>query len=89
MYACGKSRDEIAIALFISPRTVDTHVKQARRRLGARTICHAVAILVAHGYIAVDGRRQELYIPAPLDEPSPLSLETGCDLDSTRIVLVG
>ena len=37
--------------LFISPHTVRTHVKNAMRKLEARTRAHAVAISMADGAI--------------------------------------
>lgn len=70
MYARGMGREEIAAELFISPLTVKIQFEKLRGRLdGASTLCQALAVAVAHGFIAVDGRQQELYIPAPIEEP--------------------
>lgn len=66
MYARGMSRDEIADELFLSPATIRTQVQLVRTRLGARTICEALAVSIACGYLGVDGRRQVVYIPEPL-----------------------
>lgn len=55
--AYGKSTDEIAEKLFVSPHTVRTHVKNVMRKLDARTRAHAVAIGMREGLIdAPDGR---------------------------------
>jgi PAS domain S-box-containing protein len=44
LLAEGLSGDEIAVRLFLSPETVRTHVRNAMRRLGARTRAQAIAI---------------------------------------------
>lgn len=69
MYARGMGRDEVAAELVISPLTVKIQLEKLRGRLGASTLCQAIAVAVAHGFLAVDGRQQELYIPAPIEEP--------------------
>lgn len=49
--ARGGSTEEIAETLFVSPHTVRTHIKNAMRKLGARTRAHAVAIGMSDGLI--------------------------------------
>jgi DNA-binding CsgD family transcriptional regulator len=49
--AYGKSTDEIAEKLFVSPHTIRTHVKNVMRKLDARTRAHAVAIGMREGLI--------------------------------------
>ncbi|GAC1322459.1 MAG: hypothetical protein NVSMB25_17660 [Thermoleophilaceae bacterium] len=49
--ARGLSTEEIAVELFLSPHTVRTHIKNALRRLGARTRAHGVAIALSEGAI--------------------------------------
>jgi DNA-binding CsgD family transcriptional regulator len=44
--AQGGQTDEIAEALFISPHTVRTHVRNIKRKLGARTCAQAVALAI-------------------------------------------
>ena len=44
LVAKGYSTAEIAKELWITPETVQTHVKRMLRRLGARSRAHAVAI---------------------------------------------
>jgi DNA-binding CsgD family transcriptional regulator len=51
--AIGRSTEEAAEAIFLSPHTVRCHVKNAMRKLGARTRPHAVAIAIASGAIGV------------------------------------
>ncbi len=48
LLATGRSGSEIAGELFLSAETVRTHVRNAARKLGARTRTQAVALLVEH-----------------------------------------
>lgn len=50
--ARGLQTEEIAELLCISPHTVRTHVRNIRRKLGARTSAHAVALAIT--FQAVD-----------------------------------
>jgi DNA-binding CsgD family transcriptional regulator len=45
--AMGKSSDEIAAMLGISPATVRTHVRNAMAKVGARTRAQLIAIVLA------------------------------------------
>jgi len=49
--ALGETGVEIAARLFIAPDTVRRHVANARRKLGARTRAHAVAVAIRRGEI--------------------------------------
>ena len=49
--AYGRSTDEIAEKLVVSPHTIRTHVKNVMRKLDARTRAHAVAIGMREGLI--------------------------------------
>ena len=51
--ANGASVDEIAEELGLSPETVRVHIRNARRRLGARSRSHAVVIALKRGAINV------------------------------------
>jgi DNA-binding CsgD family transcriptional regulator len=51
MLALGDTGAEIAEKLFISPETVRIHVRNARRRLGARTRAQAIALAIRDGEI--------------------------------------
>ncbi|MFZ4808942.1 MAG: response regulator transcription factor [Hyphomicrobiaceae bacterium] len=51
LLAAGFSNRGIAEALAISEPTVAMHLKNARKRLGARTREHAVAIAISCGFI--------------------------------------
>jgi DNA-binding NarL/FixJ family response regulator len=52
--ADGKSTAEIAQALFISPRTVRTHVKSVLAKLGVHSKLEAVTMALRYGLIRVD-----------------------------------
>jgi DNA-binding NarL/FixJ family response regulator len=41
--ATGLTGEEVAVELFLSPETIRTHLRNAMRKLGARTRVHAVA----------------------------------------------
>jgi DNA-binding NarL/FixJ family response regulator len=48
----GRSGEEVASQLFLSPETVRTHVRNAMGKLGAATRAHAVALALQHGEIS-------------------------------------
>jgi DNA-binding NarL/FixJ family response regulator len=48
LLADGLNADGIAERLFLSPQTVQTHVRNLMRKLGARTRVHAVALALRH-----------------------------------------
>jgi DNA-binding CsgD family transcriptional regulator len=52
--ARGQTTEEIGERLLVSPHTVRTHIKNAMRKLEARTRAHAVAIAMADGAIEYD-----------------------------------
>ena len=49
--ATGKSREDIALALFISSHTVDYHIRNIFRKLETHTIISAVVKAIQIGYI--------------------------------------
>lgn len=49
--ARGERPQSIAATLGIAPITVDFHIRNARRKLGARTREHAIAIVVSEGLL--------------------------------------
>lgn len=49
--ARGKTLAEAAVLMSITPRTVEFHLENARRKLGAVTIAHAVAQAVRRGLL--------------------------------------
>ncbi len=51
--AAGKRNDDIAAALYISPQTVQTHVRNLLGKLGVHSKLEAVALAVKHGAIVV------------------------------------
>jgi two-component system nitrate/nitrite response regulator NarL len=51
--AQGERNDGIATALFISPQTVQTHVRNVLGKLGVHSKLEAVALAVKHGQISV------------------------------------
>jgi DNA-binding CsgD family transcriptional regulator len=52
--AGGQRTQDIAALLFLSPATVESHVRNAMKRLGTRTRAHAVAVALARGEISLD-----------------------------------
>jgi DNA-binding NarL/FixJ family response regulator len=46
--AGGLSGEEVAVRLALSPQTVQTHVRNLMRKLGARTRVHALALALRH-----------------------------------------
>jgi DNA-binding CsgD family transcriptional regulator len=51
--ACGLRQEALADKLKVSVATVALHIVNARKKLGAQTTTHAVAIAVARGLIAL------------------------------------
>ena len=49
--AQGKSSNEIAVLLGLTPRGIDFHFESARRKLEAKNRTHAVAIAVSNGLL--------------------------------------
>jgi DNA-binding NarL/FixJ family response regulator len=49
--AQGRRNDDIAAALFISPQTVQTHVRNVLGKLDVHSKLEAVALAVRHGQI--------------------------------------
>ena len=54
LLATGATDPQIAELLELSPATVQTHVRNAKSKLGARTRAHAVALAVGGGMISLD-----------------------------------
>jgi DNA-binding CsgD family transcriptional regulator len=52
LLATGATDNEISDILALSPATVQTHVRNAKTKLGARTRAQAVALAIAQGMIA-------------------------------------
>jgi DNA-binding NarL/FixJ family response regulator len=53
LLATGATDPQIAEMLELSPATVQTHVRNAKSKLGARTRAQAVAIAIAERLISV------------------------------------
>lgn len=53
LVAQGFTTREIAERLVVSPTTVDSHIRSAMDRLGARNRVHAVALALARGEVTV------------------------------------
>jgi DNA-binding NarL/FixJ family response regulator len=56
LLAEGMSGEAIARQLFLSPETIRTHVRNAMRKLGARTRSHAIAMIVSGRHGPAGGR---------------------------------
>jgi DNA-binding CsgD family transcriptional regulator len=52
--AHGYTTEEVGDVLIVSPHTVRTHIKNAMRKLEAKTRAHAVAIALSEGAIDFD-----------------------------------
>jgi PAS domain S-box-containing protein len=52
LLAAGATDEQIAQMLGLSPATVQTHVRNAKAKLGARTRAQAVAMALQHGMIS-------------------------------------
>jgi DNA-binding NarL/FixJ family response regulator len=57
LVADGLSRDEIARRLYISPRTVGTHIERIFRKLDVHSRAEAVSFAYEHGLLSVAGGR--------------------------------
>ena len=64
LLASGSTDGQIAAQLDLSPATVQTHVRNAKAKLGARTRAQAVALAIQRGLI-------ETYAPRPPGAPAP------------------
>jgi DNA-binding NarL/FixJ family response regulator len=53
LLAEGRRNDDIASSLFISPQTVQTHVRNLLGKLGVHSKLEAVALAVKHGQIEI------------------------------------
>ncbi len=49
----GITVKEIALRMELSSVTVRKHINKTKRKLGAKTHDHTIALLVAHGYVTV------------------------------------
>lgn len=54
LLANGKTTKEIVLILQVKQRTVVNYLAKARRRMGAKTSVHLVALAVAQGMVGVD-----------------------------------
>jgi DNA-binding CsgD family transcriptional regulator len=54
LVAAGMTADEIAERLVLSSHTVETHVRNSVRKLGARGRLHAVVLALQNGEIQPD-----------------------------------
>jgi DNA-binding CsgD family transcriptional regulator len=59
--AHGKTHFETSLILGISTSVVKNHLDNARMKLGATNLTHAVAIAVSAGFIEIDHRRAALF----------------------------
>ncbi len=49
--ALGRTTEEMAATIYLSPHTIRSHIKSAMAKLGARTRSQAVAIALSDGLI--------------------------------------
>lgn len=55
LLADGATDEQIAVMLSVSPATVQSHVRNAKAKLGARTRAQAVALALQRGLIGLSG----------------------------------
>jgi PAS domain S-box-containing protein len=55
LVAAGETSRSVAERLYLSPTTVESHIRSAMNRLGARNRPHAVALALARGELEPDG----------------------------------
>jgi DNA-binding CsgD family transcriptional regulator len=53
LLAEGLSGEEAAARLFLSPETVRTHIRNAMRKLNAKTRVHALALALRHDELSL------------------------------------
>ena len=58
----GATNDQIALALGISPETVQQHVKRIRDKLGAQTRAHAIARALHDGILDESAGRRDVFV---------------------------
>lgn len=66
-WADGKTIEQIAAEECFSVSTVRWRLKQAKNKVGARTLSHALVICVACGYLCIDGRNGAVFVPDDLN----------------------
>jgi DNA-binding CsgD family transcriptional regulator len=64
----GLTQREVGEQLNLTTETIRTHVRAARRALGARTVAHAVALALAGEELTVEG---SAVMPTPPAERVP------------------
>jgi DNA-binding CsgD family transcriptional regulator len=70
MHAEGMTFEEIGRRIHIAPRTVESDLTKLRGVLKATSLSNALVRAVGKGYICVDGRACEAFIP---DEFAPVA----------------
>jgi DNA-binding CsgD family transcriptional regulator len=63
LHASGMTYVEIGSELFISPRTVEITMAQAKARLNAINLTHAVVLAVSRGFLCLDSSSEEIFVP--------------------------
>ena len=69
MLAAGHGQDAIAAELFITPKTVATHIQRVLAKLGVHSRAQAVALALGYGR---DGRSDRILLDA---HPAPVALD--------------
>lgn len=63
LYAAGHNFHRIGELIFLSEHTVKYHLTELRRAVGAGSNTHALVLCIARGYLCVDGRSDEVFVP--------------------------
>jgi DNA-binding NarL/FixJ family response regulator len=63
LHGRGRTYDQIAYELSVSWSTVRHDLADLRESIGAQTLSHALVICIGRGFICVDSRREEAFVP--------------------------
>lgn len=69
LHGQGNTFPEIGRLAHLSPWTVKYHLDNLRHELEAKNLTHALVMCVARGWLCIDGRAAEAFVPA---EPEQL-----------------
>jgi LuxR family maltose regulon positive regulatory protein len=66
LYADGLRRQEIATRLYLSPRSVESHLQEIRRRLETRSVAHSIVVALSREMLVLDVEHESAALPQDL-----------------------